>query len=166
MSIERGLCTVDQVALLTKPVSNYGDFKYHTDTKPSITEVEGWIDFAYDKLALLFDTYGIVTPVVEEKTRRYCAIINAYKTAIDIETGIHSNAPPKSTTKSQKLQMEYDALLKSLKEELRLPTEAINGNRLIIDIHDGMWSNIADLFDTSKYDDKSKESFIKIDKKF
>ena len=163
---ERGICSVAQVEQLTRPASKYGDFKYHNDTQPTDSQVAGYVDMAYDKILPLFVTCGLVIPIVEPITLNYCAVLNAYKTAIDIETGVHSNAPPKSTTKGQKLQTEYDLLLKALEEKLRLPAAAINNDRPLIDLHEVMWSTMVDLYDKGKYDEKTKEAFFRADKKF
>lgn len=166
---DRGICTVEQIEMLLRPSSSKhaGDFRYYDDTQPTYTEVCDYIDYSYDKLLPLFMTYGIVIPMVDGVTKRFCAILNAILTAIDMETGVHSSAPPKVTTKSQKLQIEFDKLMEQFKFVIAFPSTDINNQRPMTSLAAAMWSNMVDLTDTSKYDSTvDKEAFFRFNKEF
>jgi len=170
----RGIATVAQIEALLRPVSTkYNDFKYHNDTQPTIQTVCDFIDQAYDKLVPLFISYGINIPIPPGIVYNYCSILNALQAAIDVEVFVHSGAPPKTTTKEQKLRSEFDRLLLMLKAELTLPPIGDDGNpttndkRPITTLAGAMYSSMVDVTDDSKFDRGiSKDILFRLNKEF
>jgi hypothetical protein len=163
----RGLCSVSDIEQLLRPASRYGDFKYHGDTQPSLQEVCNEIDWAYDQLLPEWNEIGFVIPITNTVALNYVKLLNALQAAINIETGVHSGAPPRTTTKSQKLQKRYDDLMLRIRDgHIKFDADAITDDYPATSLHDLMFSTLKDLYDTDAYDKKPRQAFFRIDKHF
>ena len=162
----RGICSVSDIERLLKPKNKAQDFKYSSISQPTIREVCNEIDLAWDELQIMLDFYGILTPVVENKTKRYIILLNSILASANIENGTHNNEGPKESAKGNALITLYDKKSKWFFENANLEPEATNDNRPTSYIGDMMFSNMADLYDNSKYDTKKRQAAFRIDKEF
>lgn len=168
MAIERGICTVADVELLTRPPRSYSNETAPTTaTKPTLAEVERWIDKAIDEIYADLDGFGIITPIVETTTKRLVAQVNAVLAAKNVIASLHQTVEPNATPYSDILLKEYERLMKMIRSAAILPTSAKDSDRPVIPKSGGLYSRMKELWDTDEEDTAaSRGPLFKISKEF
>jgi len=175
----RGLCAVKDIERLLRQQNKAGDFKYSSTTKPTLQEVCDEIDVAYDELALHLIKGGIEIPIYEPLIKNYAILLNALLAAANIENETHTSVKPATTAWGEKLMLLYEKKRDWFLKEAELPTSSVvtingvptsvtntNGNRPTTNLHDIMYSTMAELYDGNSYDTQPRQAFFRVDKEY
>jgi len=156
LSIERGLCTVSDVELYTRPAASYDD-----TTKPTKSEVEDIIDRAIDYIYARCEAEGIDTPVTETSTKRLIADLNAIYAAVLVEMVLHQSTHPNESQASRSLWELFNRRWEDLILRSRLDSDATNTYRKVVPIDTAIWTKMVDLWDSGNEDDEEREPWFK-----